>query len=46
MNLEKTLEEIKKRINNSEEIVFIINGKERCGMSSMAIDIGKYWGEK
>ena len=40
--MNKILESIKKRINNDEEIVMVISGKERCGMSCLSMNIDKY----
>ena len=36
------LEELKKKINNKDkEMVFVISGRERCGMSCMTMNIAK-----
>jgi len=36
------LEEIRERINNKDEVVFMIKGEERCGMSCIAMNIANH----
>ena len=43
VTMKEILESMKKRINNDEEMVFVISGREECGMSCMAMNIGNYY---